>query len=112
MLSVAWAVAVHCVDPFAVNVHAKSVDAPAASCVLPPVQVVQPVPLTETLKIVEALRFFSVTVIVTGVPAYTVVPGETLLVVKLVACGGSETVMVPLVVSPAGGTGLPRASVP
>src|SRR5262245_57132152 len=112
LLSNPMAVAVQGVVTIGVNVHEKSVDAPGANWVLPPVQGVQPMPLTETPTIVELPRFVSVTVIVTAVPDATVVPGATLLIIKLVTCGDAETVMVPLVVSFAGETGLPSASVP
>src|SRR5207302_1345987 len=65
--SVPWPVAVHAVVEFAVNVHVKSADAPAASVAAPPLHVVQPVPVTETAVIVESPVLASVTMIVNDV---------------------------------------------
>ena len=65
-----------------VNVQLKSVDAPAASVVFAPAHGEQPVPVTDTFVIVESPVFVSVTVIVTVVPAATVVFGTTLFVVS------------------------------
>jgi hypothetical protein len=93
-------------------VQLKSVAVPAASVVLPPVNGEQPVPVTDTLVIVEFPVFVSVTVIVTGVPDATVVPGVTLFVVNVVDALIAVTVTVPLVVSPVSGTSLPRVSFP
>jgi hypothetical protein len=67
-----------------VNVQLKSVAAPGASVVLPPVHGEQPIPVTDTFVIGESPVFVSVTVIVTGVPCATVVPGVTLFVVNVV----------------------------
>jgi hypothetical protein len=65
-------------------VQLKSVAAPAIRVALPPVHGEQPVPVTETFVIGESPVFVSVTVIVTGVPGATVVPGVTLFVVNVV----------------------------
>jgi hypothetical protein len=67
--------------------------------------------VTETLLIVDALLFVSVTVIVAGVPAGIVVPGVTLLVINVVA-EAPFTVMIPVVVSFTVGTSLPIESLP
>jgi hypothetical protein len=104
-------VAAHTAVVPGVKVQLKSVEAPAASVEDPPVQDVQPVPVTETLLIVDMVLFVSVTVIVTTVPAAIVVPGVTLLVVSVVA-EEPLTVMVPPVVSFTEGTSLPMESLP
>jgi hypothetical protein len=67
-----------------VNVQLKSVDAPAANVPFAPVHDEQPVPVTDTFVIGESPVFVSVTVMVTGVPAATVVFGRTLFVVRVV----------------------------
>src|SRR5262249_41755667 len=103
---VPWPVAVQVVVAVGVKVQVKSLDSPAASVAVPPCQLVQPLPPTDTFVIVESPVFVSVTVIVTGVPAATVVPGVTLFVVSVV--DGWITVTVPAV--PVAGASLPRES--
>jgi hypothetical protein len=94
----AFPVAVQLVVAVGLNVHIKVADAPAAKdATLAGRNDVQPVPVTLTFVIVESPVFVSITLIVTGVPEYTVVPGVTLLRTKVVA--GWITVTVPLVVS-------------
>ena len=94
-----------------VNVQLKSAESPAARlATLAGVQAAQLVPVTFTLVIVELPVFFSVTVIVTGVPAITVVPGLTVFVVSVVEA--VKTVTVPLVVSFSSETSLLLVSLP
>ena len=76
--------AVQPVVELGLNVQVKSVDAPAMSVERPPVQVVQPVPVTFTPVNVESPEFVSVTVIVTDVPASMFPAGETLFFVSVV----------------------------
>ncbi len=83
-----WPSAVQVVVAVAVNVQVKSAEAPTASeatlaGVNNPAQA--PPPVTETLWSATSPLFVSVTVMVTNVPAVTVVPGDTLFVTSVVA---------------------------
>src|SRR5438128_2211882 len=91
-------------------VEVKSAEAPGAKlATLAGVKLAHeppPATLISVLSLHAALPIFTTTVIV--VFGATVVPGETLLVVRVVA--GWMTVKVPLVLSPSVGAGLPAAS--